>query len=126
MSDLISRADALEAIKWMPVDTDAKTVQRCIEAVSNLPSAQPEQFEWCTDCKEYDQERHCCHRWTKVIRKTVDEIKADHVRHGRWIKEFENEDGRNLRCSECRMVFNVGKGRDGNYCPNCGCRMDEE
>ena len=42
MNDLIGRADALEAIKWMPVeDADAKTVQRCIEAVSNLPSAQP-------------------------------------------------------------------------------------
>ena len=26
------------------------------------------EFEWCTDCKEYDQEKHCCHRWTKVIR----------------------------------------------------------
>ncbi len=48
------------------------------------------------------------------------------VRHGKWIKEFENEDGINLRCSECRMVFYVGKGRDGNYCPNCGARMDEE
>ena len=32
-------------------------------------------FEWCTDCKEYDQENHCCHRWTKVIRQTVEEMK---------------------------------------------------
>lgn len=44
------------------------------------------------------------------------------VRHGHWITEFENEDGRNLRCSECRMVFFVGKGRDGNFCPNCGSK----
>ena len=41
MSDLISRADALEAIKLLSVQLDAETVQRCIEAVSNLPSAQP-------------------------------------------------------------------------------------
>ena len=34
-----------------------------------------EEFEWCTDCKEYDQERHCCPRWTKVIRNTVEELK---------------------------------------------------
>ena len=40
MSNLISRADALEAIKLLPVQLDAETVQRCIEAVSNLPSAQ--------------------------------------------------------------------------------------
>ena len=53
-------------------------------------------------------------------------IDAEPVRHGHWIKEFENEDGRNLRCSECRMVFFVGKGRDGNYCPECGARMDEK
>lgn len=35
-----------------------------------------EEFEWCTDCKEYDQEHHCCHRATKVIRKTVEELEA--------------------------------------------------
>jgi len=52
-------------------------------------------------------------------------VDAEPVKHGKWIKEFENEDGRSLRCSECRMVFYVGKGRDGNYCPNCGARMDE-
>lgn len=32
------------------------------------------EWEWCHDCKEYDQESHCCHRWTKVIRKTVAEL----------------------------------------------------
>ena len=47
MSDLISRAVALEALKRMPVeDTDAGTVQRCIEVVSNLPSAQPKRHKW--------------------------------------------------------------------------------
>ena len=30
-------------------------------------------FEWCTDCKEYDHEKHCCPRWTKVIRETMDD-----------------------------------------------------
>lgn len=42
-------------------------------------------FEWCTGCKEYDHEKHCCPRWTKVIRNTLhenintilDEIKAE-------------------------------------------------
>ena len=48
MNDLISRADALEAIKLLPVQLDAETVQRCIEAVSNLPSAQ---IIRCKDCK---------------------------------------------------------------------------
>ena len=37
-----------------------------------------ESFEWCTDCKEYDQEQHCCHRFTKVIRQAVAEMKVVH------------------------------------------------
>jgi len=41
--------------------------------------------EWCTDCKEYDQDRHCCPRWNRVIRNTVEEIKAEH----RWIPVTE-------------------------------------
>ena len=38
---------------------------------------EPQTFEWCTDCKEYDQEKHCCHRWSKVIRDTVEEMKQE-------------------------------------------------
>ena len=36
--------------------------------------------EWCTDCTEYDQERHCCPRFNRVIRETVDEVK-----NNQWI-----------------------------------------
>ena len=31
--------------------------------------------EWCHDCSEYNQDKHCCHRWSKVIRNTVEEMK---------------------------------------------------
>lgn len=53
-------------------------------------------------------------------------IDAVPVRHGKWIKWFEDADGQWMRCSECQMMFYVGKGRDGNYCPNCGARMVSE
>ena len=53
-------------------------------------------------------------------------IDAVPVRHGKWIEQWRTTDTRMLRCSECKMVFNVGNGREGNYCPNCGARMDEE
>lgn len=33
--------------------------------------------EWCTDCKEYDKEKHCCPRFNKVIRETIQEIKEN-------------------------------------------------
>jgi hypothetical protein len=43
-----------------------------------VPSAEEESFEWCDGCKEYDQEKHCCHRYTKVIRQAVAEMKLVH------------------------------------------------
>ncbi len=49
-----------------------------IKLINEIPSAQSESFEWCTDCKEYDTENHCCHRFTKVIRDAVAELKLVH------------------------------------------------
>lgn len=110
--DLIGRGEALEAIKWLPVQLDAETVQRCLEAVSNLPSAQPEteEFEWCNDCKEYDQVAHCCHRWTKVIRNTVDELKRSTVDAipVEWMRKFKETpvtDESAERCDKCGGDF---------------------
>lgn len=51
--EYINRQEAIEAYKARRDDTE---------------------WEWCHDCKEYDQEAHCCHRWTKVIRKTIAEL----------------------------------------------------
>ena len=47
------------------------------DAEAEFWKKQSESFEWCRDCKEYDQEAHCCHRWTKVIRQTVEELRRD-------------------------------------------------
>lgn len=71
--DLIWRSDAIDRAKhaW------AKGLEPS-QYIELIPSAQPETFEWCHDCKEYDQEKHCCHRWTKQIRKTVAELEADY------------------------------------------------
>ena len=51
-----------------------KTLRQWIDAIY----AASESFEWCTDCKEYDQEQHCCHRYTKVIRQAFEEMKVVH------------------------------------------------
>jgi hypothetical protein len=95
MSDLIQRQDAIEAV-YEALRTplpcygnnllqDSMTLAKAI--VNNIPSAEPlEEFEWCHDCKEYDQEKHCCHRWTKVIRNTVEEIKT---KYWRWVPVTE-------------------------------------
>ena len=93
MSDLIQRQDAIDAVHYY-----IESGYKCdiFQELKNLPSAEPEgqEFEWCHDCKEYDQEKHCCHRWTKVIRNTVEEMKNQ----GQWIPVTEAlpEEGRYL------------------------------
>ena len=73
------------------------------DEINELPSAEEESFEWCTDCKEYDQEAHCCHRWSKMIRKTVDEMKIVRCKDCKYAEYID--DVQTLWCTEC------GQGR---------------
>ena len=61
--------------------TDLKANEAIDMAIEALKEVQKheETFEWCHDCKEYDKENYCCHRWFKAIRNTVEELKADTV-----------------------------------------------
>lgn len=36
-------------------------------------------IEWCRDCHEYDKKKHCCRRWSKVIRSTLEEMEKDAI-----------------------------------------------
>lgn len=93
--DTISRQEALDAvhnctdiyINNLPVMVDK--VDAC-KALAELPAAQPplEEFEWCTDCKEYDQKAHCCHRFTKVIRRTVEELNVVRCKDCKWFGDI--------------------------------------
>ena len=53
------------------------------------------------------------------------DFQAETPKHGHWITWFENKDVRQAKCSECGMMFTLGKGRDIHYCGNCGAKMDE-
>lgn len=80
MSDLISRQDAIDALAEHEKSNGhnytlfVDIVSECAEIIRDLPSAHPELDEWCTNCKEYDHERHCCPRYNRVIRETLAEI----------------------------------------------------
>lgn len=140
MSDLISREDAINALvekgqsskRYKLGEFWELNLLEIKEALDALPSAEPEpeEFEWCTDCKEYDQEKHCCHRWTKVIRQTVEEMKSAEPerKKGKWIYDTERVAGdgwtyRQYHCSECKFQELGGLA---NFCPNCGADMRGE
>lgn len=135
MSDLISRQTALDALKeYEIVESDnftrtdpvsmmaVATIANCIEAIWELPPAEPEQeeFEWCHDCKEYDQEKHCCHRWTKVIRQTVEELKAQKQEITAIVEDFGHPCGTYGYCSNCGGYC----VNEEPYCPHCGAKVE--
>ena len=99
MSDMMAFPDTVEEFmeNYKIVDTDevytngAELVPifRMKQWFEHLPSAQPEPLdEWCTDCKEYDHERHCCPRWNRVIRQTL--------------KDMKEEQPEIIRCKDCK------------------------
>lgn len=71
MDDLISR----QALCEYALNQKDKSVTP--NDIMRFPSVQPGLDEWCKDCKEYDKERHCCPRWNRVIRETVEEWKSN-------------------------------------------------
>jgi hypothetical protein len=105
-------------LKHTPTEED---IQAYIDVA---PSEQPKYntSEWCHDCKEYDQDKHCCPRYNGVIRNAVEEIKQ--AKMGHWI-----EIGYHIyECSECGRVESINDFenvyREYPYC-HCGSRMVE-
>lgn len=66
---------------------EAEEYQRIIDRFMSFASAQPEYKldEWCTDCTEYDNEKHCCPRFNRVIRSAIEDSKLKQ----RWIPVSE-------------------------------------
>lgn len=136
--DLISRRKAFEyfVTLWECIGTIMDRDEWedvCMTTANEIPSAQPEDDEWCIDCKEYDKEAHCCHRWTKQIRKTITELEADYPQAMKeeleyWKKRAERKKGEWLClesgpwwCEFCDTNSPIFK--EYNYCPNCGADM---
>ena len=90
-----------------------------------------EEYEWCTECKEYDQEKHCCPRWNRFIRKTVEELEEHYKpKRGEWIvhesrtvvdEGFVDFYPTEYECSNCGSK----ESQMRSFCPNCGADMRE-
>jgi len=74
---------ATEAWKLKLTASVETTLNQYIDWINQAPTIEPEPHydEWCTDCKEYDHERHCCPRWNRVIRETLKDAQpnTDHI-----------------------------------------------
>ena len=112
MSDLISRQAALKALEWHWAGKAA------IDAIKNLPSAEPEKMLVAEVKLSKDQIQD-------AVNNAVEEIKAEMElkrRKGKWIHDNPNT----FRCSKCNKYLDIGCGNmKMNYCPNCGADMRE-
>ena len=110
-----------EIMQINDIELPSDAVAFCVDEVYK----RLDKFEWCKDCKEYDHDKNCCHRWTKVIRETLDEIER---KKGKWIYDTERiwRNGgiyAQNHCSECNYQI---IGSLYNFCPNCGADMRGE
>ena len=132
MSDLIEREDALNALLQCakhcidPLDSYHIDIEDSEARIRRVPSAYSDLDEWCIDCKEYDQERHCCPRWNRVIWETLKDVPERKT--GKWLRI--GHWGRSYKCNRCGNFLdfdgvNAGRG-DANFCPNCGADMRGE
>ena len=104
-SDLIDRNNAINVLEILSDKMTPSGKSVMAQAIAVLKDLEPskQNYEWCTrgehPCKEYDQENHCCHRWSSFIRETL-------------------KDMRICRCNECRYSEPVDDLEDGYRC-NC-------
>jgi hypothetical protein len=88
-----------------------------LKALEQQPCYNPD--EWCHNCKEYDQEKHCCPRYNKIIRNAVEEMKEPKTGH--WISYWDEEARCYVyKCPECgnKQPF------DTKHCWECGTRLN--
>ena len=75
------------------------------------------------DIEQYHLSDGKFQHWVEV-QPTID---AEPVRHGKWKCTYlPNGFLLEQTCSECGLTFEEPSGHDYDYCPRCGCRMDEE
>lgn len=129
MKDPIERQDIINELEsWLKVEGYSEGEVNVIKAVLYelrlMPSAQPDLNEWCTDCKEYDKEKHHCPRFNRVIREALRDAKPRKT--GKW-----NFIGDNMfECTNCGVVYTTRQlnalrtyttdSYFPKFCPNCG------
>lgn len=75
----MTNSEAIETLRANYPDACFGQLREAVDVAIEALKSQDEYKldEWCEDCKEYDHERHCCPRWNRVIRKTLEEAQPD-------------------------------------------------
>lgn len=82
--------------------------------------------EWCIDCKEYDLQNACCHRWNRVIATTIDEMKKQEKEERTAKVENQYSIGDHGKvyeygsCGACSAAVI----KPDKYCSECGCILE--
>ena len=82
MKTYISKEDAIDCVLSQycaSSDETEEALGNAIEEIKKRPAAdvvERKYDEWCTDCKEYDHDRHCCLRFSRVINTTLQDIRV--------------------------------------------------
>lgn len=70
--------------------------------------------------------------WNAAVKilKEAPAVDVQEIKHGKWIKMYNNPDDGNYYCSECHNSIDIATeretpiDRDFFYCPHCGAIMD--
>lgn len=71
--------------------------------------------------------------WNAAVKILKEAPAADvqEVKHGKWIKMYNNPDDGNYYCPECHHSIDIATGRETPrdrgffYCPHCGAKMEK-
>lgn len=104
-----------------------RTESEAIEAWNRAMGADRGFDEWCTDCKEYDHDKHCCPRWNRVIKNCVNEVREKYDERTAKVEKVDmpSEHNKVYKCSECgQYTHRTSWSSPVNYCTNCGARLE--
>ena len=123
MDELISRQAAIEAIAEALKGVFVEYQDIAKKIIAKVPSAQPDLDEFCFTCKEYDQERHCCPRFNRVIRNALKDAQPEQ----RWIPMTERKPQRRsyVVVTDCDGVEEAYYSSDGTWFDTLGDKLKD-
>ena len=123
-SDLISRAEAIEAVREVVIDNDA------VEALKALPSADrpTEDYSDLPDIPRAYYEKivgNMSHEINMLKQQLEDRPMVHSERPAEWIRHEDYGGFDYWECSNCKedFYFEVEAPKGYNYCPSCGAFM---